>query len=1178
MKSAKYNPAFLDAEERQRRFGGRQHDLDELMRVLRENRMRGRNQHMLVVGPRGIGKTMLLLRAADSILSDPELSSVWFPVVASEESYHITSIGELWLEMVFHLARTTGDIRHEQAYEALREAHDDPRSSGGDRRLATAALGHLLDHADRVGRRLVLVIENLHMLFGEQMEDVDAWGLRETLVGEPRIMLLGSTVGAFHQIDSPIAPLFEQFLLHKLEPLDTDGCLDLWRRLNGDVVPSRRMRALQILTGGNPRLLVILAEFAGKLSLRELTRDLANLLDDHTDYLKMTTEALPALERKVFVSLAETWEYASAATVASLARVDLNTASAQLGRLAERGAVAWRRKGRGKQYRVAERLYSIYHLMRRRGGAAARARAVTEFMVAYYDGPALVEHLQSIAEEALALPPGKRMEHFLMLRSLLDSRALARGRVEALSRLPSGLAECPDAPDWLKQHLVPVSEPRDVLERIAGVRISKIDRSRLERLAMAETPPELQRLIDETRRSGKRRTLATCTAHAIALGMLGAAHINARQWQDAFRASSEAAHELQDLAQRRADLGVPLLATGLSQLANCQLELGQAEDALESITRSVRIYEELAAAHPEAFLVHLARNLNNLSVAQSKAGLGAEALASIARSVEIYERLAPTDGRAIASDYAGALLNLSNRQAAAGQLAGAIASLARGVEVLQELASADPKTFQPTLGVLLGALGPRQIEAGRQAEALASTSRAVELYEHLVAVDSGASWPALAGCLNNLSVLQAEFGQSESALANISRAVEIYEQVTRVEPDAPLARFAVALNNLANCQAALGNHTDALATSARAVDVWERMEAAQPGTFVRELARALGALAHRQQQVGKHADALAGMSRSVKMYEGLVAANADGVLPMLAACLTNLSFLEVAVGQHDQALVSVTRAVEIYTGLAATDRGEELPNLAIAFANLSHAQSHAGRHAEAATSALRAVENFGRLSEKDPQSYRPYLATASFNLARTLQDAGRGKEAIEPLHQATQVWRELCRARSEEHQSDLSRSLMLLGEMLTESGRFDEALSAYEEGINLDPSGVPFHTERGLLLASLERLDEAVSELAAVTSTTEDRESRIKGGVQLCGAIAASGRAQQALQTIQNSPMAPYLEPLIVALRKLIGEEVSPPVEIEEIADDLIEEILKASKTLGGSGNGVDMPSTGSRQ
>ena len=406
MTSPKFNPAFLEPDERARRFAGRAHDLAELLRAVRENTARDHNQHVLVLGPRGMGKTTLLLRAADVVR---EKEAAWFPIVAPEELYQAGSLGEVWLELVLQLAVATGDDRHQRAYTALRTERDDTR-------LAAAALTHLLDFADSRHCRLLLVLENLHMLFGEQLDAQDAWAFREVLLHEKRIMVLASAVTAFSGLRQPDAALYELFLLHPLEPLDAEGSMALWQAATGSEIPARRLRALELLTGGSPRLLAILADSAAHRPLPELTRELTDLLDAHTDYLKMTTEALPAMERKVFVSLAQLWEEATAAKVAEEARLDLNVVSAQLARLESRGFVLSRRQGRGKAYRLAERLYGLYHLLRRHSGASARAKEAVAFMASYYENerPALqAKALGEGAEAAMgqfrhqALNPGQ---------------------------------------------------------------------------------------------------------------------------------------------------------------------------------------------------------------------------------------------------------------------------------------------------------------------------------------------------------------------------------------------------------------------------------------------------------------------------------------------------------------------------------------------------------------------------------------------------------------------------------------------------------------------------------------------------------------------------------------------------------------------------------------------------
>ena len=58
----------------------------------------------------------------------------------------------------------------------------------------------------------------------------------------------------------------------------------LWQAVSGDAANGRDVRPLQILTGGNPRLLVVVAGFSRHWSLRRLVEKLVMLIDEHTEY------------------------------------------------------------------------------------------------------------------------------------------------------------------------------------------------------------------------------------------------------------------------------------------------------------------------------------------------------------------------------------------------------------------------------------------------------------------------------------------------------------------------------------------------------------------------------------------------------------------------------------------------------------------------------------------------------------------------------------------------------------------------------------------------------------------------------------------------------------------------------------------------------------------------------
>ena len=381
----KYNPGFLSDDEIVASFCVRNAEFASLLESLHTSDGNA-NAHSLVVGPRGSGKTHLLLRVAAEVRRDARLSG-FYPIVFSEESYEVATVGEFWLECLNHLAeQAPGGER-----AGLRLSYSDLRTTADDRDLAGRCLGTILDFADRHAKRLVVVVENLNMLFADIADPEAGWRLRHTLQTESRIVLLGSATSRFDEIDHPDHALYDLFRVLTLRALDTEECDTLWSALSGQPKGSQQIRPLQILTGGNPRLIAVLAGFDKTYSFKDLMANLFDLVDDHTEYFRSHIEALPPQERRVYLALARLWKPVTAKEVASQARVNVNKCSAQLGRLVDRGAVLIEDGAtRRRTYYVAERMYNIYYLLRRPGAESHVVDALVRFMALYYSPDELV--------------------------------------------------------------------------------------------------------------------------------------------------------------------------------------------------------------------------------------------------------------------------------------------------------------------------------------------------------------------------------------------------------------------------------------------------------------------------------------------------------------------------------------------------------------------------------------------------------------------------------------------------------------------------------------------------------------------------------------------------------------------------------------------------------------------
>ena len=379
----KFNPGLFQSDkELIEQFVVRNRELEMVLDVLQGNLDSPSCQHVLVIARRGMGKTMLLARIAAELRARNGSFRRLLPVRFMEESHEVYSVGDFWLETLFHLEREIADDEPEFSRE-LRITRADLKTRWRERDMAVRARAAVIEAAEYLDRRLVLMVENFQSLCRSVDQDF-GWGLRQALQTEPRIMLLATATSRFEALDDARQPFFELFRDFILNPLNMTECKRLWRSISEDGKSDEEIRALHILTGGSPRLLVIIAGFARHRSLQRLLEELVTLIDEHTEYFRGHLEDLPTKERRVYLAVADLWRPVPASEIAARADMDIRVVSAMLGRLVHRGAVSVEAEGRTRAYATAERLYCIYYKLRRERDAAAVVQNLIHFMAAFY--------------------------------------------------------------------------------------------------------------------------------------------------------------------------------------------------------------------------------------------------------------------------------------------------------------------------------------------------------------------------------------------------------------------------------------------------------------------------------------------------------------------------------------------------------------------------------------------------------------------------------------------------------------------------------------------------------------------------------------------------------------------------------------------------------------------------
>ena len=454
----KANPGtFQSDQEVIRQFVVRNRELDTVLEVLRGNMDASSCQHVLLVAPRGRGKTMLLARVAAELRSNSALSRHLLPVRFMEESLEVFDVADFWLECLFYLARESA-VGDPELTRELRDTYRALAARGrGEELIEARARAAVLNAADRLGKQLVLMVENLQDLCGDVDEDF-GWKLREALQSQPEIMLLATATSRFKGLDDATQPFFELFRTLGLDPLAIEECQRLWHVVSGDAVGEREVRPLQILTGGSPRLLVYVADCARHGSLCQLMEQLVRLIDEHTEYFRTHLEGFAKTERRVYLATIDLWQPSTTGEITARARLDVRIVSNMLGRLVHRGAVIYEGAGRKRRYSAAERLYGLYYKLRRERDEAAIVRNLIHFMAMFYSKPELSEMSERLSMEAVQIPA---------IREGIDrviAEASRRGDIissEALFVLEQARDQAAELGDWA----VEVAACEEVVER-----------------------------------------------------------------------------------------------------------------------------------------------------------------------------------------------------------------------------------------------------------------------------------------------------------------------------------------------------------------------------------------------------------------------------------------------------------------------------------------------------------------------------------------------------------------------------------------------------------------------------------------------------------------------------------------------------------------------------------------
>ena len=655
---SRFTPSLMPPEALERIFVQRQALAEQILDRIASCVADRCQQHTLVVGPRGIGKTHLVsliyyrLRALAA--AEPRLTMAWL----REEEWEVTSYLDL-------LMRTLRALASELAQDAALDARLNGLYNLPPERAELAAeqlLRELIAH-----QTVVILTENMdELLIG--MGHEGRMRFRRFLKDNPGCVIVASSQCALDEFLAPGGATFPgKCHVHALEELTHEDALRLLAKIadyRGDrdlaaflSTPRglARMRALKYLAGGNHRAYVIFSQFLTRESLDDLIEPLMRTIDDLTPYYQARMAWFTPEQRKIIAFICECRHPAALKEIARHCFMTSDAVAAQLEALRRIGHLHSFTVGADRFYELREPLMRLSIEVKKHRGKPVRL--LVDFLRLWYSPAELQQRLASLPAEAalerayalpaLELSPEESRHPRLPVcaaeyRAAVETEDYARalGAAEELVAL-RGQAEDRTALGFCLQSLGRHEEALDCYERmielsprdslpwlLRGSALSKLGRPQ-EALAACEKAIELN--PGETRAWCDRGVLLLQTGHAEdALSSFDKATqlepANAFGWISRGMALSDLGCFQEALASfHRAAEVEPRNETAQVYCCAACIELKDFEAALQHADRALEIFSE----HPLAWAVR--------STALSALGRHHEALESVERALGLGE-------------------------------------------------------------------------------------------------------------------------------------------------------------------------------------------------------------------------------------------------------------------------------------------------------------------------------------------------------------------------------------------------------------------------------------------------------------------------------------------------------------------------------------------------------------
>jgi hypothetical protein len=255
---------------------------------------------------------------------------------------------------------------------------------------------------------IIVFLENLDQILERQMEEQDVKRLRSIFQEEGIFVIIATSPMMFDAVSQNTELFFHFFEVMYLKELKKEEMIEMIRIINefegrlDDLGPYyRKIDSIVTLTGGNPRIVILLYDLMCKSNILEVENAFYKILDEYTPYYQDLFKILTGQKRRIFDILISMKKPSTPKEIAATARLDNSVVVTQLRRLEKDGYVVSHRIGRNVKYEVKERLFRLWREQRQPLGRK-RISILIEFIKLWYTSEErekelldIINHLES---------------------------------------------------------------------------------------------------------------------------------------------------------------------------------------------------------------------------------------------------------------------------------------------------------------------------------------------------------------------------------------------------------------------------------------------------------------------------------------------------------------------------------------------------------------------------------------------------------------------------------------------------------------------------------------------------------------------------------------------------------------------------------------------------------------